>query len=88
VDGETFAAKGLHSWPAPDVLLAACGALAVTPSHAAAFETLPAGVAAGHAAGFREVVAVERHGAAEAMRQNGADVVVRDLAELLDPALR
>jgi HAD superfamily hydrolase (TIGR01509 family) len=88
VDGETFAAKGLHSWPAPDVLLAACGALAVTPSHAAAFETLPAGVAAGHAAGFREVVAVERHGAGEAMRQNGADVVVRDLAELLDPALR
>jgi beta-phosphoglucomutase-like phosphatase (HAD superfamily) len=88
VDGGTILAERLRSWPAPDVLLAACRGLEVPPHHAAAFETLPAGVAAGHAAGFREVVAVERHGGAETMRREGADVVVRDLGELLDSALR
>jgi beta-phosphoglucomutase-like phosphatase (HAD superfamily) len=49
---------------------------------------LPAGVAAGHRAGFGEVIAVERRGATETMRKQGADLVVRDLDELLDPALR
>src|SRR5207249_4214595 len=62
VDGTTITSERLRSWPAPDVLLAACRRLDVVPRHAAAFETLPAGVAAGHSAGFREVVAVERHG--------------------------
>lgn len=88
VDGRTIADEHLRTWPAPDVLLAACEELHVAPRHAAAFETMADGVAAGHNAGFREVVAVERHGAPETMRRQGADLVVRDLDELLDPALR
>jgi len=88
VDGTTMLDERLRSWPAPDVLLAACRRLEVQPRHAAAFETVPDGVAASHAAGFREVVALERHGRAELMRREGADVVVRELDELLDPALR
>jgi HAD superfamily hydrolase (TIGR01509 family) len=88
VDGTTIVREHLHGWPEPDVLLTACNELEVQPRHAAVFETVPAGVAAGHRAGFQEVVAVERHGGAEAMRREGADVVVRDLGELLDPALR
>jgi len=88
VDGTTIVAQHLRGWPAPDVLLAACRCLDVPPRHAAAFETLPAGVAAGRSAGFGEIVAVERHGGFETMRREGADVVVRDLDELLDPALR
>ena len=88
IDGKTIASEHLRPWPAPDVLLAACDELQVEPRHAAAFETLAAGVAAGRNAGFREVVAVERHGGSETMRRHGADVVVRDLNELLDPALR
>jgi beta-phosphoglucomutase-like phosphatase (HAD superfamily) len=88
VDGTRIVSEHLRGWPAPDVLLAACRSLDVQPAHAAAFETVPVGVAAGHSAGFREVVAVERHGGAERMRREGADVVVADLAELLDPALR
>jgi beta-phosphoglucomutase-like phosphatase (HAD superfamily) len=88
VDGTTFLAEHLRGWPAPDVLLAACRGLDVPPRHAAAFETLPAGVAAGRSAGFGEIVAVERHGGSETMRREGADVVVRDLGDLLDPALR
>jgi HAD superfamily hydrolase (TIGR01509 family) len=88
IDGKTIADEHLRPWPAPDVLLAACEELAVAPRHAAAFETIAAGVAAGRKAGFGEIVAVERHGGSETMRREGADVVVRDLDELLDPALR
>src|SRR5262249_39497096 len=88
IDGTTITSEHLRSWPAPDVLLAACRRLDVAPQHAAAFETAPAGVAAGRSAGFAEIVAVERHGASEATRRDGADVVVRDLGELLDPMLR
>jgi HAD superfamily hydrolase (TIGR01509 family) len=88
IDGTTILGEHLRSWPAPDVLLAACRGLDVAPSHAAAFETLPAGVAAGRSAGFGEIVGVERHGGSEPMRSEGADVVVRDLGELLDPVLR
>lgn len=88
VDGTTIVRDHLRAWPAPDVLLAACSALEIQPRHAAVFETVPAGIAAGRRAGFREIVAVERHGRSETMRQAGADLVVRDLGELLDPAFR
>ena len=88
IDGTTILAEHLSSWPAPDVLLAACRGLDVRPRRAAVFETLPAGVAAGSSAGFGEIVAVERHGGSATMRGEGADVVVRDLGELLDATLR
>jgi beta-phosphoglucomutase-like phosphatase (HAD superfamily) len=88
IDGTTILTEHLRAWPAPDVLLAACRGLDVPPRHAAAFETLPVGVAAGRSAGFGEIVAVERHGGSETMRREGADVIVGDLVELLDPALR
>ena len=46
--------------------------------------TPSAGVEAGRAGGFGFVVGVDRVGQAEALRAHGADVVVTDLAELLD----
>jgi len=42
-----------------------------------------AGVAAGHAGGFGFVVGVDRVGQEAELRAHGADVVVRDLADLL-----
>ena len=42
------------------------------------------GVAAGRAGGFGLVVGVDRGAGHEALRANGADVVVDDLAELLE----
>jgi beta-phosphoglucomutase-like phosphatase (HAD superfamily) len=48
------------------------------------FEDALAGVAAGRAGRFGCVVGVDRAGQADAMRDHGADVVVTDLAELLD----
>jgi HAD superfamily hydrolase (TIGR01509 family) len=87
VDGETIVADRLRAWPAPDVLLAACRKLGVRPDEAAVFETAAAGVAAGRAARFALVVGVDRRGDGETLRRPGADVVVTDLVELLDPAL-
>jgi beta-phosphoglucomutase-like phosphatase (HAD superfamily) len=48
------------------------------------FEDALAGVAAGRAGGFGYVVGVDRTGQAEALRRHGADIVVQDLAELLE----
>jgi beta-phosphoglucomutase-like phosphatase (HAD superfamily) len=44
------------------------------------------GLAAGRAGGFGFVVGVDRSGQADAMREHGADIVVSDLAQLLDGA--
>ena len=87
IDGETIVASRLRAWPHPDVLLAACRQLDVQPLQAAVFETEPAGAAAGRAAGFACVVGVDRTGESSLLRDSGADVVVTDLAELLDPSL-
>ena len=48
------------------------------------FEDALAGVESGRAGGFGFVVGVDRLGQADALRAHGADVVVADLAELLD----
>jgi beta-phosphoglucomutase family hydrolase len=84
VDGIVAEREHLHGKPAPDTFLAGARALGVTPAQAAVFEDALAGVAAGRAGGFAWVVGVDRVGQAEALLSHGADVVVRDLAELLD----
>ena len=58
--------------------------LHVTAHQAAVFEDAQAGVAAGRAGGFALVVGVDRVGQAAALREHGADIVVQDVAELLD----
>ena len=57
---------------------------ASSPSTAAVFEDALAGVEAGRAGDFGYVVGVDRVGQRAALREHGADVVVDDLAELLD----
>jgi beta-phosphoglucomutase family hydrolase len=84
IDGLTIAAEGLKGKPAPDAFLAGARCVGVEPAHAAVFEDALAGVAAGEAGGFGFVVGVDRTGQADALRAHGADVVVGDLAELLD----
>ncbi len=85
VDGVVAAAEGLRGKPAPDTFLAGARALGVTPAEAVVFEDALAGVAAGRAGEFGYVVGVDRVGQADALRENGADVVVEDLADLLGP---
>ena len=84
IDGIIAAEQHLRGKPAPDTFLAAAKALEVDASEAAVFEDALAGVAAGQAGGFGFVVGVDRVGQAEALREHGADVVVQDLAELLE----
>jgi beta-phosphoglucomutase-like phosphatase (HAD superfamily) len=47
------------------------------------FEDALAGVEAGRAGGFACVVGVDRVGQADALKRHGADIVVKDLEELL-----
>ncbi|MEU8044873.1 HAD-IA family hydrolase [Micromonospora echinofusca] len=84
VDGLVARAEGLRGKPAPDTFLAGARLLGVDPRDAAVFEDALAGVAAGRAGGFGYVVGVDRVGQAAELLAHGADVVVTDLAELLD----
>jgi beta-phosphoglucomutase family hydrolase len=84
VDGIVLTTQKLRGKPAPDSFLAGARALGVGPEQAAVFEDALAGVAAGRAGGFGYVVGVNRANQAEALREHGADIVVDDLAELLE----
>lgn len=84
IDGVIAEQQHLAGKPAPDTYLAAARALAVEPSRAAVFEDALAGVEAGRAGQFGHVVGVDRAGQASALRRHGADVVVSDLAALLE----
>ncbi|MDQ3762427.1 MAG: beta-phosphoglucomutase family hydrolase [Actinomycetota bacterium] len=84
VDGLVASREGLAGKPAPDTFLAGARLLGVPPEAAVVFEDALAGVAAGRAGHFGYVVGVDRVGQADALRAHGADIVVRDLAELLD----
>ncbi|HEY7066683.1 MAG TPA: beta-phosphoglucomutase family hydrolase [Chloroflexota bacterium] len=86
VDGVVAERDGLAGKPAPDTYLAAARALGVLPAQAAVFEDALAGVEAGRAGHFGCVVGVDRVGQAAALHEHGADLVVADLAELLDQA--
>jgi len=84
IDGLTVEREHLRGKPAPDSYLAGARALGLEPGAAAVFEDALAGVAAGRAGWFGFVVGVDRLGQADALTEHGADVVVTDLAELLD----
>jgi beta-phosphoglucomutase family hydrolase len=84
VDGVVAEQQHLRGKPAPDTYLAGAKALGLEPAAAAVYEDALAGVAAGRAGGFGFVVGVDRVGQAEALKQHGADVVVKDLSELLE----
>jgi beta-phosphoglucomutase family hydrolase len=84
IDGVVAGREHLRGKPAPDTFLAAARALGLGPQAAAVFEDALAGVEAGRAGRFRFVVGVDRTGQADALKKHGADIVVADLAELLD----
>jgi beta-phosphoglucomutase family hydrolase len=83
IDGQVADEQHLQGKPHPDTYLAGARALGVDPSVAAVFEDATAGVQAGHDGHFGYVVGVDRVDHAAALRSHGADVVVKDLADLL-----
>jgi beta-phosphoglucomutase family hydrolase len=84
IDGVVAERDHLNGKPAPDTFVAGARALGVEVAQAAVFEDALAGVEAGRAGHFGLVVGVDRVGQADALRAHGADVVVADLAELLE----
>jgi HAD superfamily hydrolase (TIGR01509 family) len=83
VDGVMLREKHIAGKPAPDSYLEGARLLDVAPAEAAVYEDALSGVAAGRAGHFGLVVGVDRVGQADALRRDGADVVVKDLADLL-----
>jgi beta-phosphoglucomutase family hydrolase len=83
VDHQVAEAAKLRGKPAPDTFLEAARLLGVEPAQATVYEDALAGVAAGRAGKFGFVVGVDRVGQANELHAHGADVVVKDLADLL-----
>ena len=85
VDGHTIEAEHLAGKPAPDTFLIGARRVGATPAQAAVFEDAIAGVQAGRAGKFGFVVGVNRHGPDHRcqLSEQGADIVVADLAELI-----
>lgn len=83
VDGEVAARLSLPGKPAPDTFLHAAAELGTTPRRSVVVEDAIAGVEAGRAGGFGLVIGVDRGEGDDTLKEHGADVVVRDLSELL-----
>jgi len=84
VDGKVIHTLHLAGKPAPDTFLRAAKLLAAEASRSVVIEDAISGVQAGHTGNFGLVIGVARKGNDEELRRNGAHVVVKDLAELVD----
>ena len=84
VDGSTAGERHLAGKPKPDMFLAAASDLGVAAGEAVVFEDAIAGVQAGRAGSFGFVVGVDRVGQRDELLAQGADIVVDDLADLLE----
>jgi alpha,alpha-trehalase len=82
VDGGVAEMLGLPGKPDPAVFVEAARLLGVVTPRAVVVEDAEAGVEAGHRGGFGLVIGVDRSDHAQALRDHGADVVVKDLAEV------
>jgi beta-phosphoglucomutase family hydrolase len=82
VDGNVAAAKKLAGKPPSETYQEAARMLGTLPEQAVLIEDAISGVQAGRTGGFGLVIGVARSVDPEVLRQNGADIVVRDLAEL------
>ncbi|WP_255376081.1 HAD family phosphatase [Demequina sp. NBRC 110057] len=83
VDGAVAARDRIPGKPAPDTYQHAAQLLGVPEGDAVVVEDAISGVQAGAAGDFGLVVGVDRGAGADALRAQGADVVVADLAELI-----
>jgi beta-phosphoglucomutase family hydrolase len=83
VDGKVARRLQLAGKPAPDTFLKAAELLGVPAERAVVIEDAISGVQAGRRGGFGLVVGVGREDDPELLREQGADIVVRDLGDLL-----
>lgn len=83
VDGNVIHEKNFAGKPAPDSYLEGANRLGVDPQRTVVVEDAISGVQAGRNGGFGLVIGIDRKGNGDELRQNGADVVVKDLGEFL-----
>jgi len=83
MDGNEAQRLHLAGKPQPDTFLKAAQMLGAAPRQTVVVEDAISGVQAGRAGNFGLVIGVDRHGAPQDLVDNGADVVVEDLAEFL-----
>ena len=85
VDGHVVEDQKLPGKPAPDTYLHAAALLDAKPARAVVVEDALSGVQSGRNGHFGLVIGVNRIGPehADALRKNGADIVVNDLKEML-----
>jgi beta-phosphoglucomutase family hydrolase len=84
VDGAVAKQLGLPGKPRPDTYEHAADALGVPHGRSVVVEDAVSGVEAGAAGDFAAVIGVDRGAGVETLLSHGADVVVADLAELVD----
>ncbi|MFJ4295794.1 HAD family hydrolase [Curtobacterium sp. NPDC089689] len=84
VDGLVARQDALEGKPAPDTYLDAASRFGLTAAECVVVEDATSGVEAGRNGGFGLVIGVDRGAGADALRAHGADVVVQDLADLVD----
>jgi alpha,alpha-trehalase len=83
VDGTVAATLGLAGKPLPDTYLKAAEQLDAEPKRTVVVEDAISGVQAGRSGGFALVIGVARKGNAQALKENGADIVVKSFDDLL-----
>ena len=83
VDGKVAASLGIAGKPAPDTYLKAAQMLGIEPRRCIVVEDAISGVQAGRAGEFGLVIGVNRNDDADALINNGADIIVADLGEML-----
>ncbi|WP_242089537.1 HAD-IA family hydrolase [Curtobacterium sp. DN_7.5] len=84
VDGLVARQDALEGKPAPDTYLDAASRFGLTAAECVVVEDATSGVEAGRNGGFGLVVGVDRGAGSEQLRAHGADLVVTDLADLID----
>jgi len=83
VDGVSAGEKGLPGKPAPDTFIEGARMVGATPAQCIMVEDAIVGVQAGRAGAFGLVIGIDRGLGEEALRANGADIVVKDLGDFL-----
>lgn len=82
VDGEVSLELGLEGKPEPDIFVTAADNLGVSPARAVVVEDAISGVRAGRNGGFGLVIGLARKDNETALLENGADVAMKDMAEV------
>lgn len=82
VDGEVSAGLGLKGKPEPDIFTRAADNLGVTYDRSVVVEDAVSGVEAGRKGNFGLVLGIAREENEKELYANGADIVVKDIAEI------